>query len=102
MTLLQEIEATVQTAAARSGPAVVGLGRGWGVGSGVVVAPGRVLTNAHNPRHDETTVTVQDGRRETRRVAGSDPHLAIAVIDVDTGEVAPVSWTDEAAAADIG
>ena len=55
--------------AERVGPAVVGLGRGWG-GSGVVVAPGRVLTNAHNLRHDEVTVTFADGRQASGRVAG--------------------------------
>ena len=38
MTLLEELEGTVQHAVERIGPAVVGLGRGWGVGSGVVVA----------------------------------------------------------------
>ena len=59
MTLLEELEATVQEAAEQAGPAVVGLGRGWGVGSGVVVAPGRVLTNAHNLRHEEMTVDVR-------------------------------------------
>jgi len=63
VTLLEELEASVQSAAERTGPAVVGLGRGWGVGSGVVIAPGRVLTNAHNLRHDETTVTFHDGAR---------------------------------------
>ena len=98
MTLLEEIEATVQTAAQRSGPAVVGLGRGWGVGSGVVIAPGQVLTNAHNLRHDrdETTVTFLDGRQASGRVAGSDSDLDVAVITVDTGDVEPISWPDAA------
>ena len=57
MTVLEETSAAIGDAATRLGPAVVGLGRGWGVGSGVVVATGRVLTNAHNLRHDEVTVT---------------------------------------------
>ena len=34
MTLLEEISAALQQAATELGPAVVGLGRGWGVGSG--------------------------------------------------------------------
>ena len=38
----------------------------------------------------ETTVTFNDGRQETGRVAGSDSDLDIAVIEVDTGEVEPV------------
>src|SRR5450432_942898 len=92
MTVLQELETAVQEAVHGVGPAVVGLGRGWGVGSGVVIAPGRVLTNAHNLRHDEVSVTFADGRRESGRVAGSDPDLDIAVIDVDTAAIAPVEW----------
>ncbi len=99
MTLLEELEGSVQAAAERTGPAVVGLGRGWGVGSGVVIAPGRVLTNAHNLRHDETTVTFHDGRRAAGRVAGSDSDLDIAVIDVDTAEIEPVSWAQDDAEA---
>ena len=91
MTLLEELEASVQTAVERSGPAVVGLGRGWGVGSGVVIEPGRVLTNAHNLRHDEVTVTFADGRRETARLAGSDDDVDIAVLEVDTGSLREVS-----------
>jgi serine protease Do len=94
MTLIEEFETAVQEVAERVGPAVIGLGRGWGVGSGIVVAPGRVLTNAHNLRHDESTVTFADGRRVTGRVAASDPDLDIAVIDVDTAEIEPVQWAD--------
>jgi serine protease Do len=95
VTLLEELEASVQSAAERTGPAVVGLGRGWGVGSGVVIAPGRVLTNAHNLRHDETTVTFHDGRRAAGRVTGSDSDLDIAVIEVDTADVEPIGWGDD-------
>jgi serine protease Do len=102
MTLLEELETSVQAAAERTGPAVVGLGRGWGVGSGVVIAPGRVLTNAHNLRHDESTVTFQDGRRESGRVAGSDPDLDVAVIEVDTADVEPVDWPREPEHPEIG
>ena len=102
MTLLEELEAAIGAAARQSGPAVVGLGRGWGVGSGVVVAPGRVLTNAHNLRHDEITVTFLDGRREQGRVAGSDTDLDVAVIEVETGDVEPVDWPADEAASEIG
>jgi serine protease Do len=91
MTLLEELQTSIGELAGRVGPAVVGLGRRWG-GSGVVIAPGRVLTNAHNLRHDEVTVTFADGRQAGGRVAGSDGDLDIAVIDVDTGEIEPVEW----------
>jgi serine protease Do len=95
MTLLEETSAAIRDAAAELGPAVVGLGRGWGVGSGVVIAPGQVLTNAHNLRHQEATVTFGDGRREAARVVGSDADLDIAILDVDTGDVQPVQLSDE-------
>jgi serine protease Do len=94
MSVLEELEQSVQTVADRIGPAVVGIGRGWGVGSGVVFAPGRVLTNAHAVRHDEVTVSFSDARRETGRVLASDPDLDLAVIDVDTGEAEPIEWGD--------
>ncbi len=102
MTLLEELEATVQTNVQQRGPAVVGLGRGWGVGSGVVIEPGRVLTNAHNLRHDDVTVTFEDGRRESGRVAGADPDLDVAVIEVDTGDIEPVVWPEPSTQPEIG
>lgn len=95
MTVLEELEGQIQKTAQQTGPAVVGLGRGWGVGSGVVIASGRVLTNAHNLRHGEVTVTFADGRRETGRVAGSDADLDLAVIEVDTGETEAINWSDD-------
>lgn len=96
MSVLEEIEHSIQDLAGRLGPSVVGIGRGWGLGSGVVIAAGRVLTNAHAVRHDEVTVSFAEGRRESGRVVGSDPDLDLAVIDVDTGEAPPVEWGDGA------
>jgi serine protease Do len=95
MAVFEDLETAIQGVAERVGPAVVGIGRGWGVGSGVVFGPGRVLTNAHTIRHEETTVTFADGRQESGRVTGSDPDLDLAVIDVDTGDVEPVEWPSE-------
>lgn len=92
MSILQEIESSVQAVAGRVGPSVVGIGRGWGVGSGVVFAPGRVLTNAHTVRGDEVSVTFADGRSETGRVLATDPDLDLAVIEVDTGEAEVIEW----------
>ncbi len=102
MTLLEETEGAIRQAATTLGPAVVGLGRGWGVGSGVVIAPGRVLTNAHNLRHEELTVTFADGRRESGRVVGSDPDLDVAVLEVETGEIEPLEWATEDAEPEVG
>jgi S1-C subfamily serine protease len=90
--VLEALRQAVTDAADKVGPAVVGLGRGWGRGSGVVVAPGQVLTVAHVLRGDEVAVTFADGRTAEGRVAGSDPDLDVAVISVDTGDTAPVAW----------
>lgn len=103
MVNVEELESQIQRCAEQVGPAVVGLGRGWGMGSGVVVAPRRVLTSAHNigrghHREDEVEVVFASERRVHGRVAGADPDLDLAVIDVDTGDVAPTEWAPEASA----
>jgi serine protease Do len=90
--VLEALQQAVTEAAETVGPAVVGLGRGWGRGSGVVIAPGQVLTVAHVLRGDEVAVTFSDGRTADGRVAGSDPDLDVAVIAVDTGDIAPPAW----------
>src|ERR687896_855709 len=90
--VLEALQQAVADAAAGVGPAVVGLGRGWGRGSGVVIAPGQVLTVAHVLRGDRLAVTFADGRTEEGRVAGSDPDLDVAVVTVDTGDATPVAW----------
>jgi serine protease Do len=93
MAVLEEITTSIERLVERVGPAVVGLGRGWGRGSGVVTAPGRVLTNAHNLRGDTVTVTFGDGRSETGTVTGVDLDADVAVVSVETGDVEPVEWT---------
>ena len=90
--ILETLQQAVTDAAEQVGPAVVGLGRGWGRGSGVVIAPGQVLTVAHVLRGDEVAVTFADGRTAEGRVAGSDPDLDVAVIAVETGDTKPVAW----------
>src|SRR3954471_21564802 len=82
MSVLEELGAAVKSAADDLGPAVVGLGRGWGRGSGVVIGDGLVLTNAHNLRGDEVTVTFADGRTAAAAVAGADPDGDVAVLKV--------------------
>src|SRR4051795_6243096 len=84
--MLEAIKDAVQKAAADVGPAVVGLRRG----SGVVVAKDQVLTVAHVLRGDEATVTFDDGRTATASVVALDGDLDLAVLAVDTGDIAPV------------
>jgi serine protease Do len=99
MSVLAELSGSIASAAERVGPSVVGLGRGWGRGSGVVVGGGLVLTNAHNLRDEEVTVTFADGRQETGTVAGADVDADIAVIAVDTADAPAVEWAEETAPA---
>jgi serine protease Do len=101
MDAVTTLQDTIAGAAETVGPSVVGLGRGWGHGSGVVIADGHVLTSAHNLRRDETTVSFADGRRETGTVAGVDSDLDLAVLAVDTGDVPAVRW-EPAAGLGIG
>ena len=88
---VSDLQQAIEHAVERVGPAVVGFGRGWGRGSGIVVAPGRVLTTAHNLRGEEVTVNLPGGRAGGR-VAGVDPDLDLAAVAVDTGDVEPVEW----------
>jgi serine protease Do len=92
MSALQELQSAIAGAAQRVGPAVVGLGRGWGRGSGVLIEGGRVLTNAHNLRSEEITVTFANGSRETGRVAGVDGDLDLAVITVPAADAPAAEW----------
>ena len=92
MEALKSLQQAIAGVAESIGPSVVGLGRGWGLGSGVVIGEGRVLTNAHNLRREQVTVTFADGRRGTGEVAAADSDLDLAVVEVDTGDAPAVRW----------
>jgi serine protease Do len=93
MTAIEELQTAVSSIAESVGPSIVGIGRGTR-GSGVVIAAGKVLTNAHNLRGDEVTVTFADGRSLRGTVAGWDGDGDLAVIDVDTAAATPLEWGD--------
>lgn len=96
MAVLEEIQQAISGAAERHGHSVVGLGRGWGLGSGTIVGKDQVLTNAHNLRRDEVTVTFADGTTENGTVAGVDSDLDLAVISVPTNGRPALEWGDGA------
>jgi serine protease Do len=81
------------------GPSVVRVGRHGGRGGGLVIDPGTVVTNAHNLRGPEITVTFADGRRATGTVVGHDVDGDLAVITVDTADAPVAEW---GGAADLG
>src|SRR5260221_10440237 len=101
MAVLSDASDLITRLAGEAGPAVVGIGPGWRGGSGFVTAPGRVLTAAHNLRHDSAGVVFADGRRERAAVLGADRDLDLALLEVDTGD-APVIETATGDAAGIG
>jgi serine protease Do len=92
MAVLDEIQASLAGLAEGAGSSVVGIGQRWGVGSGIVFGAGRVLTNAHNVRGDQVTVTFGDGRTAEGSVAGHDADGDLAVIDLDTGDAPALPW----------
>src|SRR5689334_15931652 len=77
--LLTELQYAIGGAAERLGPSVVGLGRGWSVGSGVVIGKDRIPRNANNLRREEVSVTLPDVTSEPGKVLGvdADPDLAM-------------------------
>src|SRR5258708_16853506 len=98
MAILDEIQASIVQLAESAGSSVVGIGQRWGVGSGVVLGPGRILTNAHNVRGDQVTVTFADGRTAEGTVTGQDLDGDLAVIEADTGEAPALAWATGTAA----
>ena len=98
MTIFDEIQASIARLAENAGPSVTGIGQRWGIGSGIVLGEGRVLTNAHNVRGSHATVTFADGRTAEGTVAGHDLDGDLAVIEADTGQAAALPWATAAPA----
>ena len=92
MTIFDEIQASIGRLAEEAGSSVVGIGQRWGVGSGIVLSEGWVLTNAHNVRRSQVTVTFADGRTAEGTVAGHDIDGDLAVIETDTGQAPALQW----------
>src|SRR5215472_19376467 len=98
MTIFDEIQASIARLAQDAGSSVTGIGQRWGIGSGIVLGEGRVLTNAHNVRGSEVTVTFADGRTAEGTVAGHDVDGDLAVVSVDTGQAPALAWATDAPA----
>jgi serine protease Do len=100
-TALNDLSDALSRVAQRAGPAVVGLGRGWSVGSGFVLEPGRAVVSAHSLRREDPSIAFDGGRVASGRVAGADSDLGLAVVEVDTGEAPALEWA-EAAEPELG
>lgn len=92
MSVLSELQEAVAAVAVAVGPSVVGIGSRLR-GSGVVIADGRVLTNAHNLHGGEVTVRFADGRTNRGAVKGVDWDGDLAMIEVDTTGAPAISWS---------
>lgn len=97
MSVVAEIGLAARAVAERVDGAVVSIGTDRR-GSGVVIAPNRVVTNAHNLADRTTLVTFADGQARQGRVLGSDIDGDLAVLEVDTATITPVALPDPAAA----
>ena len=89
-TSLTEFSDALAAVVAAASPSVVGVGR---AGSGVVVADGLVVTNAHNLR-GEVAVSFEDGRVAAASVTGADVDGDLAVLSVDTGGAPALAWAE--------
>jgi serine protease Do len=92
MAILEEVRSAIQTVTDEVGPSIVGIGHRWALGSGVVVAPGRIVTNAHNVRGSEVTVSLPGGDSVSARVLGAEVDADVAVLEADADGLAPIRW----------
>ena len=93
MSVLDEIAAASAAVDAATRASVVAIGRA-GRGSGVVIAEGKILTNAHNLRDRTTAVTFADGRQVQATAAGVDLDGDLVVLEAETADARPVQWSD--------
>ncbi|MEA2621335.1 MAG: serine protease Do [Chloroflexota bacterium] len=98
MTALEELQAAVQAVAERARTSVVRIDGGWRGASGVVIADGTVLTNAHNVHGDEVGLTFADGRSVSGRVAAVDADGDLCVIAADTSGAQALEWAPDGTA----
>jgi len=95
MTTISDVQQAVAGVASQVGSRVVGISGRRAAGSGVVVGPNRILTNAHNLFGDQVSVTFADGRTETAKVLGVDTDGDIAVLEVGTNGSGPIEWASK-------
>ena len=102
MATIEGVHEAVSKVATTVGPRVVGVSGRRSAGSGVVIAPGKILTNAHNLWGEEIEVTFADGRTATGKAVAVDREGDVAVLEVDTKDATPVEWANGSSDASIG
>lgn len=98
----EELGSALRAVSDKAGERVVGIGQRWGVGSGVLVGGGRVVTNAHNVRREEVAVTLPDGGQAVGTLAGADVDKDVAVITLGDDDGGGIEWAEDLSAVGIG
>jgi S1-C subfamily serine protease len=71
---------------------------GGGVGTGIIVADGLIVTNQHVIEGDNgPTITLADGREVKGQVLGFDAKVDLAVVKVDVTGLTAATWGDSEA-----
>lgn len=94
MGALSELGQEITAIAEQAGGSVVGIGNRWRGGSGLVVAEGRIVTNAHNLHGEAPRVFFADGREAQAHALGVDADGDLAMLEADTGGAAALDWGD--------
>jgi serine protease Do len=94
---LTAVQEAARTTLSTVSPSVVTIGRS-GRGTGLVIAPGQVVTCAHNLRDRTTQVTFADGSTAQATVHGLDADGDLVVLAVETGANPAVTWASVPAA----
>ncbi len=89
MSELEDLEAAIFRTAEHVSKSVVGIGARVR-GTGFVLEPGRIVTNAHNLRGETVTVHVA-GEARRGEVLGVDPDGDLAVVSVETATAPPLA-----------
>lgn len=95
MTTISDVQQAVSGVASSTGGRVVGISGRRAAGSGVVVGPDRILTNAHNLSGDEITVTFADGRTAPAKALGVDTDGDVAILEVPTNGSGAIEWSSD-------
>ena len=93
MPVTGDLSSSARSVLSKLGGSVVSIGTD-SRGSGLVIAAGKVLTNAHNLRDRTTLVTFADGSANQGSIVGTDEDGDLVVLEVDTGSVVPAMWAD--------
>lgn len=99
MGALDELQGAVSSVANTARSGIVRIDGGWRGASGVVIADGSVLTNAHNVHGDQVDLVFAGGRSVEGTLAGVDGDSDLAVISADTTGATPIAWAPDGSVA---